>query len=248
MDIDQSPERLWATVEDEKDDDPLRVVVDLDEEGNLSLDCECTKGREGVCGHQVAALCAYADLKDEEDQILTAADTALKNRIKRARTEVSVKHLSGKPWFGEWEAISSGSATHYSQRYRVTIRSLLERTNICNCPDFLNNQLGTCKHIEAVLHKLQKRRDRARIRRLPPPASYVYLAWDVEDAPRLCVRRAPSVVDDLAAVVDRLFDARGRFTGRLPDDFFRFAEQVANRTDMVVGEQPDGHGGRRRCF
>lgn len=236
MDIDQSQGRLWATVEDNKYDESLRVGIDLDEEGNLTLDCECSAGQKGICVHQVAALCAYADQKDEADQILTSADTAIKERIKRARTEVSVKHLSGKPWFGTWEAVSSGSATHFSQRYRVTIRSLQERTNICSCPDFLNNQLGTCKHIEAVLHKLQKRRDRARIRKLPPPSSYVYLAWDVEDAPQLCVRRSPSFADDLAALVDRLFDAWGRFTGRLPDDFFRFAEQVANRTDMVVGQ------------
>jgi superfamily II DNA or RNA helicase len=244
MEIDQSQERLWAYVEDEKDDEPYRVTMDLDEAGNLVLDCECPESREGVCGHQVAALCAYADQKDEEDQILTAADTAIKDRIKRARTEVNVKHLSGKPWFGDWEAVSSGSATHYSQRYRVTIRSLRDRTNICSCPDFLNNQLGTCKHIEAVLHKLAKRRDRARIRKLPPPASYVYLAWDVEDAPRICVRRAPSVAGDLASVVDRLFDARGRFTGRLPDDFFRFTDQVAHRTDMVVGEDALDFGNR----
>ena len=236
MEIDQSQERLWAYVEDEKDNEPYRVNVDLDEAGSLVMDCECPECQERVCGHQVAALCAYADQKDEEDQILTAADTAIKDRIKRARTEVNVKHLSGKPWFGIWEAVSSGSATHYSQRYWVTIRSLQDRTNICSCPDFLNNQLGTCKHIEAVLHKLAKRRDRARIRKLPPPASYAYLAWDVEDAPQLCVRRAPSVAGDLASLVDRLFDARGIFTGRLPDDFFRFTEQIANRTDMVVGE------------
>ena len=118
MDIDQSQDRLWADVEDEKDDDPLRVVVDLDEEGNLALDCECSDGQEGICGHQVAALCAYADQKDEEDQILTAADTAIKDRIKRARTEVKRPSISaGKPWFGAWGGGPPAvSATHYSQR------------------------------------------------------------------------------------------------------------------------------------
>ena len=75
-----------------------------------------------------------------------------------------------------------------------------------------------------------------RIRKLPPPAPYVYLAWDVEDAPRLQVRRAPALTDDLAGTLNRFFDASGRFTGRLPDDFFRFAELVGDRPDIAVGE------------
>ncbi len=44
--------------------------------------------------------------------------------------------------------------------YEVEIRSLQEPINTCDCPDHAVNQLGTCKHIEAVLHKLSKRRKR----------------------------------------------------------------------------------------
>lgn len=237
MEIDQSQDRLWAEVEDDRETSPLRVSIDLNDQGRLVFDCECRESRDGVCRHQIAALCAFADQKDvTEQQVVSAADAAVKDRIKRGRTEVQVKHLTGKPWFGTWQAESSGSATHYSKTYRVTIRSLRGRANICSCPDFLNNHLGTCKHIEAVLHKLKKRRDYARIRKQPAPASYVYLAWDVEDAPRLQVRRAPALADDLAAILNRLFDASGRFKGRLPDDFFRFTELVADRPDIVVGE------------
>ncbi len=46
------------------------------------------------------------------------------------------------------------------QRYRIEIRSLVEPVNACNCPDHRINGLGTCKHIEAVLHRLQHRRKR----------------------------------------------------------------------------------------
>ena len=47
------------------------------------------------------------------------------------------------------------------ETYRVEIRSLVEPINSCNCPDQRINGLGTCKHIEATLIRLQHRRKRA---------------------------------------------------------------------------------------
>jgi superfamily II DNA or RNA helicase len=47
------------------------------------------------------------------------------------------------------------------QRYRVEIRSLSEPINSCDCPDHRINGLGTCKHIEATVLRLQQRRKRA---------------------------------------------------------------------------------------
>jgi superfamily II DNA/RNA helicase len=40
--------------------------------------------------------------------------------------------------------------------YTVEIRSLAEHINSCDCPDYTINGLGTCKHIEYVLFRLQK--------------------------------------------------------------------------------------------
>ena len=47
------------------------------------------------------------------------------------------------------------------QTYRVEIRSLAEPINSCDCPDHRINGLGTCKHIEATLNRLQYRRKHA---------------------------------------------------------------------------------------
>lgn len=47
------------------------------------------------------------------------------------------------------------------QSYRIEIRSLLEPINSCECPDHRVNGLGTCKHIEASLIRLEHRRKRA---------------------------------------------------------------------------------------
>ncbi|MGE4560424.1 MAG: SNF2-related protein [Desulfobulbus sp.] len=232
--VDQDQERLWAQVEDEELELPCTVEV-LATEKDLELSCDCRDG-EAVCHHMVAALYAYAEQKEASDQVFSAADTAVRDRIKRGRTEVAVEHLSGKPWFGEWQAETMGSETHFPQRYRVTIRSLKDRANICTCPDFQVNQLGTCKHIEAVLHKIGKRRDYRKIAALQAPLSYVYLAWDVDDAPQVRLHRCSSLVPELETVLTAYFDATGRFTGRLPDDFFRFVELVEHRADLHLGD------------
>jgi hypothetical protein len=42
--------------------------------------------------------------------------------------------------------------------YRVRIRGARPGGNACTCPDFLTNELGTCKHIEYVLARLETRR------------------------------------------------------------------------------------------
>jgi len=42
--------------------------------------------------------------------------------------------------------------------YRVTIRGRHLGDNVCTCPDFATNTLGTCKHIEFTLARLEQKR------------------------------------------------------------------------------------------
>ena len=232
--VDQDQGRLWAQVEDEAMEMPCTVGIAATDEA-LQLECDCGDG-SAVCRHMVAALYAYAEQKEATGQLFSAADTAIRDRVKRGRTEVAVEHLSGKPWFGDWQAETIGSESHFPQRYRVTVRSLKRRANICTCPDFQVNQLGTCKHIEAVLHKIGKRKDYRKIKEMQAPLSYVYLAWDVDDAPRIRLHRCGSPPPELEGLLARSFDGAGCFNGRLPDDFFRFVELVENRADLHLGD------------
>ncbi|MCU7919272.1 MAG: DEAD/DEAH box helicase [Candidatus Thiodiazotropha sp. (ex Epidulcina cf. delphinae)] len=59
-------------------------------------------------------------------------------------------------FFGDYRVESPNGQT-----YQVEIRSLSEPINSCDCPDHRINGLGTCKHVEATLNKLQYRRKRA---------------------------------------------------------------------------------------
>lgn len=234
--IDQDQQRLWAEVEDEGTELPCSVEIRIVDEQTISFTCTCAGSEDAVCRHQVAALFAYADQKEVSGQLFSAAESAIKDRVKRGRSEVEVEQLSGEPWFGTWRAASDASTTHYPRQYRVTIRSLQRRANICNCPDFQINQLGTCKHIEAVLHKIAKREDYPQIKTEPAPLSYVYLAWDVEDAPQLRLHRCHILEEELSCLFARYFDPAGHFIGRLPDDFFRFVELTEDRGDLHLGE------------
>lgn len=56
--------------------------------------------------------------------------------------------------FGDYRVDNPGSRSSY----RVSIRGSTVGDNFCTCADYATNGLGTCKHIEFALHKLQNRR------------------------------------------------------------------------------------------
>ena len=82
----------------------------------------------------------------------------------RGRTEiVDVHALDGSPHpFGDYQVASSSGGG-----YTVEIRSLGTHINSCGCRDHRTNRLGTCKHIEGVLHHLRGNRAAPPRRRKP---------------------------------------------------------------------------------
>lgn len=68
--------------------------------------------------------------------------------------------------------------------YKVAFRGIGSAWNYCSCPDFKTNQLGTCKHIEAVQLKLEENKKRVP-KELVPPYTSVYLSYKGERSVRL---------------------------------------------------------------
>jgi hypothetical protein len=68
------------------------------------------------------------------------------------------------------------------QIYHIEIRSLAEPINSCDCPDHRINGLGTCKHIEATLNRLQHRRKRAFAGAATKGSPYIEIFLDRRDA------------------------------------------------------------------
>ena len=88
----------------------------------------------------------------------------IRRREWRGRTEiVDVHTLDGSPNpFGDYRVTSSSGSS-----YTVEIRSLGTHINSCGCRDHRTNRLGTCKHIEGVLHRLRGNRAAPPRRRTP---------------------------------------------------------------------------------
>lgn len=234
--LDWEAERLWASVEDEESEGVYALELSYDGDGNLHNACGCQPGVDQPCRHALAALFAYGVRAGRPAGLAGAVESAIDERAKRGRAEVRVEPLSGEPWFGAWTARSVVPSSHFPVSYRVHLRSLHRRANYCTCPDFATNQLGTCKRIEAVLHKVRKRRDYKKIRDLAPPIPYIWLDWEGEPAPAIRLHRTADVDELLAALLDDQFDASGLFRRRVPEDFLRLADQVAGRADLDLGE------------
>ncbi|MCU0736391.1 MAG: DEAD/DEAH box helicase [Methylotetracoccus sp.] len=65
-----------------------------------------------------------------------------------------IENLGEEPVFSEFAVTNRQSGG----RYRVAIRGPALGDNYCSCPDFITNDLGTCKHIEFVLGRIEARR------------------------------------------------------------------------------------------
>lgn len=85
-----------------------------------------------------------------ESWATTDAEEIRKRRERAAAEPMKVRAVDVSGGFGIYE-VSRPAADHRTAAYRVELRSLDEPINTCNCPDFVKNGLGTCKHIERVL-------------------------------------------------------------------------------------------------
>ncbi len=63
-------------------------------------------------------------------------------------------NLSDEPFFSEFRVSNPVSKSSY----RVAIRGLQPGDNFCSCPDYATSELGTCKHIEFTLGRLERKR------------------------------------------------------------------------------------------
>ncbi len=84
-----------------------------------------------------------------------------------------LENLTGEPFFSEFRVSNPVSKSSY----RVAIRGLGPGGNFCSCPDYATSELGTCKHIEFTLARLEKKRGakKAFAHGYRPPFSELYL-------------------------------------------------------------------------
>lgn len=239
-DLGWDSKRLWAAVEGTRPGG-YQVEVELDDDGELWLECDCPFEWESACKHMVATLLAYrARQPISSSQVEGAADAAIDARARRGQSEVVARHVAGDRWLGTWEAHSLTSSASTRSVWQVELRSVSDRINSCTCPDFATNRLGTCKHIEAVLYQLRKGAPKKfdRLARVGPPNSIVHLDWAGPQAPRIRLRRAG---DGGASWLDEFFDGEGTLRGSLPEAFERLEHTAIHRPEVVITHEVHAH-------
>lgn len=180
----------------------------------VTSSCSCGATR---CGHAAAlGLLLVGESRPDPDEApdgpVPAREAERRRRQSRGESELfEVRRLTGagRGLLGEY-AVASPS----SRAYTVTLRALDADHNGCSCPDFETNLLGTCKHVEAVVHRLRTDAPRrfARALRDGPAASYLHLAFEPTTVGLRLRSEARPLERRLAA---RFFEPDGRLRGAL---------------------------------
>ena len=230
--------RLTATVQHTDGVRVLQVEVenDVEADGALVVDCTCEGTGEPGCAHIIAALLAYAARQPVSASAeRSAAEAAIAERVRRGRAEVTVRPVDVAGWPATFAARSVTSQSGLPTEYRVELRSVTERLNLCTCPDFAHNRLGTCKHIEAVLHHVEgRKRGRGAIPREPDRA-LVHVDWTSARGPQVRLRGGGPPSPALERLLKSHFDTSGSLRGELPDAWHRLVERTEGRPDLHLG-------------
>jgi hypothetical protein len=85
----------------------------------------------------------------------------------------TLKNVGDHPIFSDFRLTNPATGKTYS----IIIRGNRPGVNYCSCPDFAVNNLGTCKHLEFALSRLEKRRGARKMLAsgYRPPYSEIYL-------------------------------------------------------------------------
>ncbi|WP_309639748.1 DEAD/DEAH box helicase [Methylibium sp.] len=114
-----------------------------------------------------------------------------------------LENLGTDPVFSEFRVHNPASGG----RYRVAIRGSALGQNFCTCLDFATNDLGTCKHIEFTLAKLESRRGgkAALARGIEPEYSEIW--FDYAGLRQVRLRAGTACPPALLARAGQCFDA-----------------------------------------
>jgi superfamily II DNA or RNA helicase len=143
-------------------------------------------------------------LRKPEDMSLEQWQIALRRQFAQKQS-LRLTNVGDEPIFSEFAVVNPQT----QREYRVAIRGRGLGDNYCSCPDFAVNTLGTCKHIEWVLRKLQRRPGarQAFAQGSRPAYSQVYLRYGAKrEVLFLPGRECPSGLREL---VTKYFDADG---------------------------------------
>lgn len=118
-----------------------------------------------------------------------------------AKEVLSITPHESESAYGVFDVLNPKSRRHY----KVVYRGMDSRWNYCSCMDFRTNQLGTCKHIEAVRLWIEGRGRRIQV--VNPPYSSLYLSY--RSGRSVCLRIGSAHWDEMSALARNYFTPGG---------------------------------------
>jgi len=189
-------------------------------------------------------------LKKPDGMSLEEWQIALRRQFGREQP-FKLRNLGDRPVFSEFAVTNPQN----SNTYRVTVRGIAPGDNHCTCADFATNTLGTCKHIEFTLARLERQKGgRAALADgFQPPESEVFLHYGVQrevrfrpgsECPIELARLAARYFGPDSALLPAMFDSFGEFLGEAA----RFAHELHCRDDALgfIAEVRDAAARRAR--
>ena len=189
--------------------------------------------------------------RQPEEMTLREWQIALRRQYGKGQT-FTLTNLGDHP---VWSDYSIGNPERNTS-YRLALRGQEPGDNFCSCPDFRTNGLGTCKHIEWVLHKLHDTYGNKQHFRKPPPEraySSVYVEYGKDR--RLRLRIGTEKSEELAALAGAFFAEDGVLYEHAYLEFDRFLEQAKamapdfrcypDALDFVIQKRADQRRRRR---
>src|SRR5512139_173823 len=134
-----------------------------------------------------------------------------------------LKNIGSDPVFSDYQVANPQRGS----TYRVAIRGAAPGDNYCSCPDFSTNALGTCKHVEFVLGRLERtRRTRSVLEGgFQPPYSEVVLQYGAKREVRF--RPGGECPRELASLAATYFGPDGLLRPGAFAHFEEFLSQAA---------------------
>jgi superfamily II DNA or RNA helicase len=116
--------------------------------------------------------------------------------------------------------------------YRVSIRGVAPGDNYCTCPDFSVNTLGTCKHIEFALARIERKGGKRKLAAgYRPPFSEIWLRYGAQR--QVVLRRGSEWKERFTCNINELISPDGTLSGAAIDRFEGFLLELRNAGNEV---------------
>ena len=149
-------------------------------------------------------------------------------RDRAAAMQLQVLKRPANGPYGDYTVKSASGKT-----YRVAVRGPGLFENYCSCPDFAVNTLGTCKHVEAMLAALRRRRQTALARaKYQRTRASIALQYGETIEVRLHMPGTPSPA--LRSLAAEFFDSEGVLRHEQYGRFAQLLEALRNADGQAV--------------